>query len=160
MYSTPHLVVIHSPPPEVGPGGGGYHIYIYIYIYTRPHTYLYIYIYTGIYSCVCESISYPCPPHPWASAEGHLQLVHGADRQRRVPPQSQRHLVAGGTLRGGAVETSEGADHDGILQRFKWLKWVFPMFIIYACIYIHICVDMMLICLCIDIMTSYWYMYI
>ena len=30
MYSTPHLVVIHSPHPEVGPGGGGYHIYIYI----------------------------------------------------------------------------------------------------------------------------------
>ena len=53
----------------------------------------------------------PCPPHPWAS-QGHLQLVHGADRQRRVPPQSQRHLVAGGTLRSGAVETSEGADHD------------------------------------------------
>ena len=23
MYSTPHLVVIHSPHPEVGPGGGG-----------------------------------------------------------------------------------------------------------------------------------------
>ena len=28
MYSTPHLVVIHSPPPEVGPGGGAT-IYIY-----------------------------------------------------------------------------------------------------------------------------------
>ena len=39
---------------------------------------------------------------------GHLQLVHGADRLRTVPPQSQRHRVAGGTLCGGAVETSKG----------------------------------------------------
>ena len=32
MYSTPHLVVIHSPHPEVGPGGGAT-----IYIYIKLH---------------------------------------------------------------------------------------------------------------------------
>ena len=38
MYSTPHLVVIHSPPPEVGPGGGLPYIYIYIYVKSQETT--------------------------------------------------------------------------------------------------------------------------